>query len=60
MVTIFYKWLLGDETNIEDELEIEDGDVCYISNLPLLRQLTDELPPEPTPEEEPHTVQGGF
>jgi hypothetical protein len=71
MVTIFYKWLLGDEVateGAEEELldenvsipEQEDEEkVCYINNLPLLRELTEALPPEPTEEEMPQIVKGG-
>lgn len=66
MVTIFYKWLLGDEVVTEDvredvreELLDESDRTCYISNLPLLRELTKALPPEPTEEDTPQTAQGG-
>jgi len=62
MVTIFYKWLLGDEVATEDVEEelLDEGDrTCYISNLPLLRELTEALPPEPTEEDTPQTAQGG-
>jgi hypothetical protein len=62
MVTIFYKWLLGDEVvteDVEEELLDESDRVCYISNLPLLRELTEALPPEPTEEEIPQIVEGG-
>ena len=62
MVTIFYKWLLGDEVateDVEEELLDEGDKTCYISNLPLLRELTEALPPEPTEEDTPQTAQGG-
>ena len=62
MVTIFYKWLLGDEVateDVEEELLDESDRTCYISNLPLLRELTEALPPEPTDEDIPQTAQGG-
>lgn len=62
MVTIFYKWLLGDEVateDVEEELLDESERTCYISNLPLLRELTEALPPEPTEEDTPQTAQGG-
>jgi len=62
MVTIFYKWLLGDEVateDVEEELLDESDRTCYISNLPLLRELTEALPPEPTEEDTPQTAQGG-
>ena len=62
MVMIFYKWLLGDEVATEDVEEelLDEGDrTCYISNLPLLRELTEALPPEPTEEDTPQTAQGG-
>lgn len=71
MVTIFYKWLLGDEVVTEDAGEElldehtsipgkdDSGKVCYISNLPLLRELTEALPPEPMEEEVPQTIEGG-
>jgi len=62
MVTIFYKWLLGDEVateDVEEELLDEGDKTCYISNLPLLRELTEALPPEPTEEDAPQTAQGG-
>ena len=68
MVTIFYKWLLGDdvvgENEEQDDIDIQGDDaeenVCYISQLPLLRELTDALPPEPNDGEEPHILQGGL
>lgn len=62
MVTIFYKWLLGDDVateDVEEELLDESDRTCYISNLPLLRELTEALPPEPTDEDIPQTAQGG-
>ena len=71
MVTIFYKWLLGDEVATEGAEEEyldenvsipgrDEGDsVCYISQLPLLRELTEALPPEPTEEDVPQTIEGG-
>lgn len=62
MVTIFYKWLLGDDVateDVEEELLDESDRTCYISNLPLLRELTEALPPEPTEEDTPQTAQGG-
>jgi len=71
MVAIFYKWLLGDEVAtdgakeelLDEHISIpgrsDEDNVCYISNLPLLRELTDALPPEPTEEEVPQIVKGG-
>ncbi|MCK4975380.1 MAG: hypothetical protein KAS36_00445, partial [Anaerolineales bacterium] len=71
MVTIFYKWLLGDEVateGAEEELldenvsvpgQDDEDKVHYINNLPLLRELTKALPPEPTEEEIPQIVEGG-
>lgn len=68
MVSIFYKWILGDGVEIPydveeealEETDEESGDVCYLSHLPLLRKLTKELPPEPYEEEKvPQTTEGG-
>lgn len=70
MVAIFYKWILGDngveipydveeEEVQQEEIDEEGKNVCYISNLPLLRKLTEELPPEPTTEEAPQITEGG-
>ena len=67
MVAIFYKWILGDngdfpyevEEEFEGEMEEEGKNVCLLSHLPLLRKLTEELPPEPTSEKIPKTAEGG-
>ena len=67
MVTILYKWLLGGEVieNLKDkdediELMNPEDRTCILSNLQMLRKLTENLPPEPEEEEEPHEFQGGL
>ena len=65
MVAIFYKWILGDGIDVpyeveEEEMEEEGKNVCLLSRLPLLRQLTEELSQEPAEEDIPKTVEGGI